>query len=117
MRDYIHVSDLARAHVLALGLEMGETPFMAMNLGVGAGHSVFDVIRAVDRATGRKTPFQVGPRRLGDPASLVADPTLAQQRLGWRAAFTDLDETVRAAVAWRLDPRFGPALARTRRVA
>ncbi|MDY6924748.1 MAG: UDP-glucose 4-epimerase GalE [Pseudomonadota bacterium] len=117
VRDYIHVADLARAHVLALALEMGEAPFMAMNLGVGSGHSVLEVIRAVDRATGRPTPYRIGDRRPGDPASLVADPALARERLGWRASFTDLDEIVGAAVAWRLNPRFGPALASARKVA
>lgn len=117
VRDYIHVSDLARAHVLALDLEMGDAPFVAMNLGGGSGHSVREVIRAVDRATGRSTPFQLGDRRVGDPASLVADPALAQERLGWSPLYTELDEIVGSALAWRLNPRFGPASAPPRQAA
>jgi UDP-glucose 4-epimerase/UDP-arabinose 4-epimerase len=117
VRDYIHVSDLAQAHVLALGLEADGEPFRAMNLGLGSGRSVFDVISAVDRATGRKTPYSVGPRRAGDPSSLVADPAQATDLLGWRPRFTDLDETIRTAVAWRMNPRFGPHAAPSRQVA
>jgi len=117
VRDYIHVSDLAQAHVLALGMEKGEGPFTAMNLGVGTGRSVLEVIRAVDRATGRTTPYSIGNRRTGDPANLVAAPDLARERLGWRPAYTDLDEIVRTAVAWRLNPRFGPHQAPSRQVA
>jgi len=106
VRDYIHVSDLARAHVLALECEMDQ-PFMAMNLGLGTGHSVLDVIAAVGRAAGRATPYTIGARRAGDPSMLVADPTLARERLGWRPEHTDLEDIVRSAVAWRRNPRFG----------
>lgn len=117
VRDYIHVSDLAHAHVLALAMDRGETSFTAMNLGVGAGRSVLEVIRAVDRATGRTTPYLVGDRRAGDPASLVAAPDRARERLGWSPAYTDLDQIVRSAVAWRVNPRFGPHRAPDREVA
>ena len=107
LRDYVHVSDLARAHCLALDLPLGDERFLALNLGGGAGRSVFDVLSAVDRATGRTTPFKVGPRRAGDPAALVADCRLARARLGWSPAVTSLDDIVASAVAWRRRPRFG----------
>jgi UDP-glucose 4-epimerase/UDP-arabinose 4-epimerase len=117
VRDYIHVADLARAHVLALGMDMGAEPFAAMNLGVGAGRSVLEVIASVERATGSPTPYTVGPRRAGDPSMLVADPGRAAAHLGWRAGFRDLDGIVESAVAWRLNPAFGPHLMPRREVA
>ena len=110
IRDYIHVADLAQAHVLALGADVGPEGFAAMNLGLGRGRSVLEVIEAVSRVAGRATPFSVGPRRAGDPACLVADPARAGSRLGWRPRFLDLDETVATAVAWRRNPAFGDHL-------
>ena len=107
LRDYVHVSDLARAHCLALDLPLGDERFAALNLGGGVGRSVFDVLSAVDRATERSTPFKVGARRAGDPAVLVADCQLALARLGWSPAVTSLDDIVASAVAWRRRPRFG----------
>lgn len=107
LRDYVHVCDLARAHVLALTAPLGPTGFDAVNLGSGAGRSVREVIAAVDRATGRTTPYAQGPRREGDPAVLVADPGRAAQVLGWRANCSSLDEIIANAVAWRVNPRFG----------
>ena len=109
VRDYVHVSDLARAHVMALDLELGPEGFTALNLGVGRGASVLEVIAAVDRATGRRTPSATGPRRTGDPAVLIADPSAARARLAWTPAFPDLDSIVRTAVAWRMNPKFGLA--------
>lgn len=110
IRDYIHVADLAQAHVLALGADVGPAGFAAMNLGLGRGVSVLEVIAAVDRVTGRTTPYAVGPRRAGDPAVLVADPGAARERLGWQPRFGDLDDIVRSAAAWRLRPQFGRRL-------
>jgi UDP-glucose 4-epimerase/UDP-arabinose 4-epimerase len=107
LRDYVHVCDLARAHVLALTAPLGPTGFDAVNLGSGAGRSVREVIAAVDRATGRTTPYAQGPRREGDPAVLVADPGRAAEVLGWRANCSLLDEIIANAVAWRVNPRFG----------
>lgn len=107
IRDYIHVADLAAAHVLALDADVGPERFVAMNLGVGQGRSVLQVIEAVSKAVGRSTPYAVGPRRTGDPACLVADPGKAQFRLGWRPRYGDLSETVATAVAWRRRPAFG----------
>ena len=107
LRDYVHVSDLARAHVLALTASLPETGFDAINLGAGTGRSVLEVIAAVDRATRRTTPYSVGARREGDPAALVADASRAEAVLGWRARRSSLDEIALTAVAWRKAPRFG----------
>jgi UDP-glucose-4-epimerase GalE len=113
-RDYIHVSDLARAHVLALALELDASGFEAMNLGRGCGASVREVIDVVGRVCGRSPAHSVGPRRIGDPPRLIADPARAMHRLKWSPAFTDFEAIVRSAVAWRLDRRFGrPAALRS----
>jgi UDP-glucose 4-epimerase/UDP-arabinose 4-epimerase len=110
IRDYVHVADLAAAHVLALQADAGEEGFIAMNLGLGRGRSVLEVIGAVGRAVGRPTPYTVGPRRAGDPACLVADPARARSLLGWSPDFNDLEEIVATAVAWRRRPKFGERL-------
>lgn len=107
LRDYVHVCDLARAHVLALTAPLGPSGFDAFNLGSGTGHSVLEVIAAVDRATRCTTPCATGPRREGDPAVLVADPGRAAEVMGWRAERSSLDQIITDAVAWRKNPRFG----------
>ena len=113
VRDYIHVNDLADAHVRALQyLEKGEpqnrsdeceTSFadtsLAVNLGTGRGHSVLEVIAAAERATGRPVRRTVVPRRAGDPPILVADAAKAQRVLGWTAK-RNLDDIVSSAWAW-----------------
>ncbi|WP_309630340.1 UDP-glucose 4-epimerase GalE [Brevundimonas sp.] len=106
VRDYIHVADLARAHVLALGLDTISRGFEAMNLGRGRGTSVLDVIEAVGRACGRPPAYAVGPRRAGDPPILVADPARAMKRLNWAPEFADFQAIVDTAVAWRRSRRF-----------
>ena len=99
LRDYVHVTDLAAAHLLALDrLERGS---IAVNLGNGAGHSVLQVIEAVQRVSGRKVPYRLCPRRPGDPAVLVASSQRAHRELGWQPRFADLDEIVRTALLWR----------------
>jgi UDP-glucose 4-epimerase len=99
VRDYVHVTDLADAHLLALdSLSRGS---ITVNLGNGTGHSVLQVIDAVERVSGSKVPYRIGPRRSGDPAVLVASSTQAQRELGWRPRFGDLDEIVRTALQWR----------------
>jgi UDP-glucose 4-epimerase len=98
IRDYVHVSDLASAHLLALeALDQGS---LVWNLGNGAGHSVKQVIAAVERVSGLRVPFQVVARRAGDAAVLVASSERAQQA-GWRPVHGDLDDIVRTAFAWR----------------
>lgn len=99
VRDYIHVSDLAEAHVRALQyLESGE-PSLAANLGTGRGHSVLEVIDAVERVTGRRVQRTIGPRRAGDPPILVADPARARRTLHWSAK-RDLSAMVADAWSW-----------------
>lgn len=107
IRDYIHVSDLAQAHVLALETSSPAGGFTAINLGNGEGYSVREVVNAVERAAGRALPHSLGPRREGDPAVLIADPSVARERLGWRPRFDNLDDIVASALAWRRRPRFG----------
>lgn len=100
IRDYVHVSDLAQAHVQAVThlLEGGHST--ALNLGLGHGHTVAEVIRAVERVSGRPVPYKVAPRRMGDPPALVADPSSAVKVLGWKAGFTELDSIVETAWRW-----------------
>ncbi len=100
LRDYIHVTDLAEAHVLALrALEHGAAS-TAYNLGNGRGFSVREVIRAVERVTGREVPVASGPRRAGDPAALVGSAVRAMQELGWSPRHADLEQIVATAWAW-----------------
>jgi UDP-glucose-4-epimerase GalE len=100
IRDYIHVTDLAAAHVLALrALEQG-TARDAYNLGAGQGYSVREVIAATARITGLDIPFCACPRRPGDPAVLVSDATRAREELDWRPKFSDLEAIIRSAWRW-----------------
>ena len=99
VRDYVHVTDLAEAHVRALQhLEKGGES-IALNLGSGTGNSVLEVMLAAEAATGRPVRHKFGPRRAGDPPVLVADPALAQKVLGWKAA-RGLKEIVSSAWKW-----------------
>ena len=99
LRDYVHVTDLADAHLLALDrIERGS---ITVNLGNGMGHSVLQVIGAVERVSNRKVPYRICPRRPGDAATLVASSELAQRELGWRPRFATLDEIVGTALRWR----------------
>ena len=97
IRDYIHVADLAAAHLAALEYLAGGGASGSFNLGTGTGHSVAEVIEACRRVTGREIPVVEGPRRAGDPASLVASPALAEAKLGWRATRSDLVSIVEDA--------------------
>ncbi|SHN60700.1 UDP-glucose 4-epimerase GalE [Bradyrhizobium erythrophlei] len=100
VRDYIHVSDLARAHVLALqALEQGQT-HRAFNLGNGQGYSVREVIASVERVTGRPVPVQFGERRPGDPARLISNSVRAASELGWKPQISTLDDIVFTAWEW-----------------
>ena len=100
IRDYIHVADLASAHVAALRHLLGGGASVAANLGVGRGFSVREVIAAVEAATGLTVPVRYGPRREGDPPELVADPGLAMRSFGFAPRFTDLTEIVATAWNW-----------------
>jgi UDP-glucose-4-epimerase GalE len=99
VRDYIHVNDLADAHVSALERLAGGADSIAVNLGTGTGYSVKQVLDKVEQVTGRKVPVRVAPRRAGDPPALVADARLAEQVLGWKAT-RSLDDIVTTAWKW-----------------
>ena len=102
IRDYIHVVDLADAHILALEhlRRGGASDFL--NLGTGRGYSVLEVIDCVRKVTGREIPVRMEPRRPGDPARLIADPAKARAVLRWEPTFSDLHSIVRSAWEWRL---------------
>jgi len=100
IRDYIHVSDLADAHVLALKKLEDRTAPAACNLGNGRGFSVREVIAAAARVTGRDVPHRFAPRRPGDPAELVGSAELARTSLGWSARRPELDAMVDSAWSW-----------------
>ncbi|GLK55238.1 UDP-glucose 4-epimerase [Methylopila capsulata] len=100
VRDYIHVSDLVQAHMLALGHLEGGGPNLVANCGYGFGASVREVIGAMKRASGVDFPVRPAPRRAGDPAALVADATRLRETLGWVARHDDLDGIVASALAW-----------------
>ena len=97
VRDYIHVADLARAHVLALEHLTGGGGNLAVNLGTGRGISIREILEAIGRLTGRNVPIQMRARRAGDPPALYADPTLAAEKLGFQAVYSDLDTIIRTA--------------------
>jgi UDP-glucose 4-epimerase len=101
VRDYIHVEDLAEAHVVAAG-RLAECDALsgAYNVGTGRGHSVFEVLRRVEAVTGRPVPYRVGPRRPGDPPEVVADPTRIRRDLGWRARHDLTDMVASSWLAW-----------------
>jgi UDP-glucose 4-epimerase len=100
IRDYIHVSDLAEAHIRAVEALMNGAPSGKFNVGTGTGKSVREVIRAVEDVTGQKVPYTVGPRRAGDPPILVANSDHLQSTLGWKPAYTDVRDIVRTAWAF-----------------
>jgi UDP-arabinose 4-epimerase len=100
IRDYIHVDDLAEAHLRALERLLAGGEAIALNLGSGRGHSVREVIAAAEGVCGRKIPLREAPRRPGDPPALVADPALAARTLGWHAQHSSLDTIIRTALAW-----------------
>ncbi len=100
VRDYIHVTDLADAHVKALNALESGAPSAAYNLGNGRGFSVAEVITTTETVTALKVPVVLGNRRAGDPAVLVSDATKAKQHLGWQPQIAALDEIIRTAWVW-----------------
>lgn len=107
IRDYIHVSDLADAHVRALGLLLAGGESDRINLGTGNGASIRDIIGTIERVTGCKVPHSIGPRREGDPPSLVADAARAREVLGWKPRHSDLDTIIATAWAWHQKQNHG----------
>jgi UDP-glucose 4-epimerase len=103
IRDYVHVEDLCRAHLLALEYLAGGSATTAFNLGNGDGFSVQAVIDAAGRVSGRRIASKDGPRRAGDPARLVADSTRARKVLGWQPRYPGLEDII--AHAWRWESR------------
>ncbi len=102
VRDYIHVTDLARAHALAAAYLADGGVSTAVNLGTGRGVSIREILTAIHRVTDREVPIVMEPRRAGDPPALFADPRLAADRLGFKAELSDIDTIVRTAA-----PSFG----------
>ena len=99
IRDYVHVADLASAHLLAL--EQLDHASVTYNLGNGSGHSVLEVIHSVERVSGRTVPYRIAERRPGDPTRLVASSEKLRGETGWTPAFPALDDIVATAFAWR----------------
>ncbi len=99
IRDYIHVTDLAEAHVVAIEKLLAGGTSDAFNVGTGAGQSVLEVMHAVEQVTGQKVPHEIGPRRAGDPAVLVANSDKLKRTLGWKPKFTEIRDVV--ATAWQ----------------
>lgn len=100
LRDYIHVVDLARAHVAALDYAQGHTGTRPFNIGTGQNYSVIDMVKAFERASGRAIPTQTSPRRAGDVAAMCADASRANAELGWQATH-DLHDMAASTWAWQ----------------
>lgn len=102
IRDYIHVLDLAEAHVLALKHLLSGGQSEKINIGTGTGYSVFELIEKLEAVTGRHVPRTVGPKRAGDPPSLVADASKAKALLGFAPRYSDLETVLRTAHDWHM---------------
>jgi UDP-glucose 4-epimerase len=100
VRDFVHVLDIAQAHILALRA-LPKVRFGIFNVGHGKGYSIREVVEAVEEVTGRKLRIQVGPRRPGDPAVLVASPQKLSKELSWKPRYSDLKTIVGSAWAWK----------------
>jgi UDP-glucose 4-epimerase len=102
VRDYVHVIDLAQAHIRAMNLLADPSASIQShyNLGNGRGFSIHEVVESARRVTGQPIPTEIGPRRSGDPAILIASSEAANQDLGWSPRFTDIDAIIRSAWQW-----------------
>ena len=109
IRDYVHVCDVADAHVAALRYLQADGAPVALNIGTGRGHSVLEVLAAAKRVTGRDIPVRHAPRRPGDPPVLTADVTASKQTLGFAARWLDMDEIIRTAWAFQQKQAYGSA--------
>lgn len=99
IRDYVHVIDLAQAHILALE-NLGSRPNAKYNLGNGGGFSNLEMLRMVEKVSGKKINWEFAPRRQGDPAVLIASSDLAKRELGWKPKYDDLETIVKSAWEW-----------------
>lgn len=102
LRDYVHVDDLARAHVAAVEHLLAGGDSIAVNLGSGGATSIYEILKAIERITGRKVPYVINARRPGDPPALVADISLARERLAFNPMYSDIETIIRTAA-----PSFG----------
>jgi UDP-glucose 4-epimerase len=106
IRDYVHVDDLAEAHMLALDYMQHAPGAHAFNLGNGQGFSVRQVIQAAERVTGRSIPHEIAPRRQGDPPVLVASSIRARLQLGWKPRYVELEPIIESAERWHSSQGF-----------
>lgn len=106
VRDYVHIDDLAAAHLQALEATRVAATARAFNLGSGCGYSVMDVVRTIERITGQRVPYTLSPRRPGDPPALVADIAAARSELEWAPRVSDLDSIIESAWRWHRDPAY-----------
>ena len=106
IRDYIHIDDLANAHILALKYLLNGGKSEAFNLGNGLGFSIFELLECASRLCGKQIPSRLESRREGDPATLIGDSTKAQQILGWKAHFADIETILSSALNWHRNPRY-----------
>lgn len=106
IRDYIHVEDLADAHMLAVETLFKENTSQCINLGTGIGTSVKEIIKAAEEVTEQKVPLEYGNRRVGDPAKLYAANKKAKDVLGWNPKYTDIKDIIKTAWIWEQDKKF-----------
>ncbi len=107
VRDYVHVNDLASAHLAAVDFMQRQDGAHRFNLGNGQGFTVLEVVEASRRVTGVEIGFEKAPRRAGDPAVLVASSARARAKLGWTPRYTDIGDIIASAWRWHREPRFG----------